>query len=76
MYFTKQYVDMLMNMEVEGIKILMENIQCHLIQTIHTINRLVSAINLTSGDLGAFKFSGSNFRGTLALLVTTSRIYR
>ena len=46
MYFTKQYVDMLMNMEVEGIKILMENIQCHLIQTIHTINRMFSVINL------------------------------
>ena len=46
MYSTKQYVDMLMNMEVEGIKILMENIQCHLIQTIHTINRMFSVINL------------------------------
>ena len=37
---------MLMKMEVEGIKILMENIQCHLIQTIHTINRMFSVINL------------------------------
>ena len=46
MYSTKQYVDMLMKMEVEGIKILMENIQCHLIQTIHTINRMFSVINL------------------------------
>ena len=46
MYSTKQYVEMLMKMEVEGIKILMENIQCHLIQTIHTINRMFSVINL------------------------------
>ena len=50
MYSTKQYVAVLMSIEVEGIKILMENIQCHLIQTIHTINRMFSAINLTSGD--------------------------
>ena len=46
MYSTKQYVEMLMKMEVEGIKILMENIQCYLIQTIHTINRMFSVINL------------------------------
>ena len=50
MYSTKQYVAVLMSIEVEGIKILMENIQYHLIQTIHTINRMFSAINLTSGD--------------------------
>ena len=46
MYSTKQYVEVLMSIEVEGIKILMENIQCHLIQTIHTINRMFSVLNL------------------------------
>ena len=45
---TKQYVEMVVNIStyclVEGIKILMESIQCHSIQKIHTINCMISSV--------------------------------